>query len=158
MEEWKDISGYENYQISSYGNIWSKNRNRMLKTINDKYGYKVINLYNSGKLKSLKVHRLVGKAFIQNPDEKPCIDHINGIIFDNIVSNLRWCTYSENRRNINGKVSIYDWTLNKNISNFYVYWAHKISGKQMKRGFKTREEAETFASTVDVRKYGDVDF
>ena len=49
-----------------------------------------------GEHKFISVHRLVAETFIPNPDNKPCIDHINTIKTDNRVQNLRWCTHQEN--------------------------------------------------------------
>lgn len=49
--------------------------------------------------KSYLVHRLVAETFIENPENKPFVDHINGDRHDNSVSNLRWATASENNRN-----------------------------------------------------------
>jgi len=45
------------------------------------------------------VHRAVAELFIPNPENKPCIDHINGNSHDNKKENLRWCTYTENNNN-----------------------------------------------------------
>lgn len=46
-----------------------------------------------------KIHRLIAEAFIPNPENKPCIDHINTIRHDNRIENLRWATYKENGNN-----------------------------------------------------------
>src|SRR5574343_109866 len=103
MEEiWKDIKGYEGrYQVSNLGNVRSLNYQRMgivknLKPIKMKVGYYCVNLHLNGNNTILSVHRLVGTHFIENPQNKPEINHKNGIKTDNRVINLEWNTYSEN--------------------------------------------------------------
>lgn len=99
MEEvWKDIKGYEGiYQVSNFGNV---RRVKMLKQYYDESkGYNVVCLSKNGNSKVVKVHQLVAKAFIPNPDNKSCIDHINTDRTDNRVENLRWVTQEENRNN-----------------------------------------------------------
>lgn len=110
MEEiWKDIDGYDGrYQVSSIGRIRSLNyrgtgRSLLMKLCNDKDGYHIISLFSTDergrRYKSFRVARLVGLAFIQNQDNKPEIDHINGIRTDDRVENLRWVTRKENDNN-----------------------------------------------------------
>lgn len=112
MEEeiWKDILGYEGYyKISSLGRVKSVPRvitltNGHKKSIQERIckphlninGYEIVVLSKNGILKNKSVSRLVGFAFIPNPENKPCIDHINGNRRDNRVENLRWCTRKEN--------------------------------------------------------------
>lgn len=62
---------------------------------NTKDGYKTIHLNNN----TYRVHRLVAETFLSNPENKPEIDHINRIPYDNRIENLRWATRSENNRN-----------------------------------------------------------
>ena len=107
-EIWKDVVGYEGiYKVSNNGKVLSLNYNhtkekRLLKLRYDKYGYLTVYLCCSGhKDKLAKVHRLVAQAFIPNPMNKPCIDHINTIRDDNRMENLRWCTHVENSNNPN---------------------------------------------------------
>ena len=93
MENWKVIYDFPNYEISNYGNV--RNNTKMVKTVPNKHGYNVVVLCN-GTRKSVNVHRLVAAAFIPNPDNKPCVDHIDGNKLNNHVNNLRWCTIGEN--------------------------------------------------------------
>lgn len=108
-EIWKDIKGFENlYQISNYGNIRSldkkarcKNgyrisKGKILKTYISNKGYKRINLLKNRKIKTFPIHRLVALAFLDNPNNKEQVNHINGIKTDNRVENLEWVTCKEN--------------------------------------------------------------
>lgn len=104
-EIWRDVVGYEGkYQVSNIGNARSLNfmrtgRMQNLSSSIKRDGYAHVTLTKDGKHKTYLLHRLIAEAFIPNPENKPCIDHINTIRNDNRVENLRWCTYSENIRN-----------------------------------------------------------
>ena len=101
MEVWKDIKDYEGlYQVSNMGRVKSLNfRNtkepKVMTLSHNKKGYFTVMIGGKRYL----VHRLVAQAFIPNPDDKPCIDHINAIRTDNRVDNLRWVTVKENNNN-----------------------------------------------------------
>ena len=100
-EIWLDIEGYEGlYQVSSDGRVKSLKRKmrkneRILKPSSDR-GYLYVDLCAGGKRKRYKVHRLVCKAFHENPDNKPEVNHINENASDNRACNLEWCTRREN--------------------------------------------------------------
>ena len=94
---WKDIEGYEGlYKISNTGLIVSlhynkSNKQQILKYGLDKDGYLQVNLSKNGKQKMYKVHRLVGKHFIDNPNNLPQINHKDECKTNNIWTNLEWC-------------------------------------------------------------------
>ncbi len=110
MEEiWKDIEGYEGlYQVSNLGRVKSLERYQQnhskLQKVEEKIkiihiksnGYQFVQLYKNNIMKNLHIHRLVAQAFIPNPDNKPQINHIDGNKLNNNVTNLEWCTNSEN--------------------------------------------------------------
>ena len=97
MENWKNIKGYEGlYKVSSYGRIMTVRKNAILcpaKTISNGL---TVSLSKNGKVEKKQISRLVAAAFIPNPDNKPCVDHIDGVRFHNFVENLRWCSINEN--------------------------------------------------------------
>ena len=96
MEEWKDVRGYEGiYQVSDIGRVRNKNTNRFLK-LSTHRGYIYAGLYKDRKHGFKSVHRLVGLAFLETPNDGDQINHKNGIKKDNRVENLEWCTAQEN--------------------------------------------------------------
>ena len=105
-EEWRDINGYEGlYQVSDQGRVKSLERTdslgrtvkeRILKPGMDRGGYLLVVLCAGGKPKTLNVHRLVCEAFHENPENKPCVNHIDENKTNNAASNLEWSTYEEN--------------------------------------------------------------
>lgn len=105
VEEWRPVVGYEGlYEVSDWGRVKSLGSERyhvirILKGYVGSIGYRVVNLYKDGKPIKKFIHRLVVEAFIPNPENKPCVDHINTIRDDNRVENLRWANYIENNNN-----------------------------------------------------------
>lgn len=106
MEEiWKPIDGTGGmYEVSNTGKVRSLNylghgKTQELSLTTDKKGYIRVSLYKkTGKRKSERIHRLVAKAFLENPDKKPEVNHIDGDKKNNAVWNLEWATPSENTR------------------------------------------------------------
>jgi len=99
LENFQDIIDFPNYKINENGDIYSKKRNRMLKLLKNSSGYKAISLRKNNKSHTKSIHRLLGIQYLPNPDNLPCIDHINRIRLDNDLNNLRWVSYSTNSKN-----------------------------------------------------------
>lgn len=102
-EIWKDVIGYEGlYQVSNLGRIKSLPRNGTVKNTiilrTDGKLYDVVRLRKNDIPKPFLVHRLVAIAFIPNQLNKPCVNHIDGIKHNNMLSNLEWVTRSENEK------------------------------------------------------------
>lgn len=107
MEEWENIDGYNgNYEVSNKGRIrsWKNNKwgksdkYKIMSAVISKNKYPQVVLCNNGSTKRHYIHRLVAKAFIPNPENKPNINHKDLDPTNNHIDNLEWCTQSENMK------------------------------------------------------------
>jgi len=145
MENWKDCVGFENlYQISNLGNVRSLKCNKVkpIKKGDDGKGYEAVCFQKDKKKYTLKVHRLVGQAFLIPIAGKTTIDHIDQNPSNNNVSNLRWADYTDQRIN----TKCYSNTGHKNISQSTISNKFHVVIKRYKimllnSAFDTLEEA-----------------
>lgn len=96
-EIWKDIN--EHYQVSNFANVRSnrKGKWKLLSVYKTNTGYNAVTLSINKSKKPYLIHRLVAEAFIPNPENKPQINHKNGVRTDNSISNLEWVSNLENQ-------------------------------------------------------------
>ncbi len=99
MEIYTKINGYDNYAISNFGNVLNITTQKFLKPLIHNKGYYYVCLWKNSVRKNYTIHRLLGIYFIDNPNNLPCIDHIDGNRTNNSISNLRWASYQTNNRN-----------------------------------------------------------
>ena len=132
-EIWKDVVGYEgHYSISSFGRLVCHERyitdknghkhylKRCLIKTKQKGVYQSCALHINGIRKRYYIHRLVASAFIPNPENKPCVDHIDCNVDNNNVTNLRWVTQREN---------VYNPLTRKHAKENYVHLFNELNGK-----------------------------
>ena len=134
-----EINGYENYLIYPSGKVYSKVSKRYLRVWLNNRGYYCYTIEKHNKT----VHRLLAEHFIENPDNKAFVDHIDQNKTNNKLNNLRWATDSENGQNRtfqkNNKVGIKNISYHKTY-NIYVY-KKTLRGLIHQKRFKTLEEA-----------------
>ncbi len=160
-EIWKDIAGYEGlYQVSNLGRVKSLDRKikharfgevnrkgKELKRFVDDDGYLRVGLFNGDNKKTRLVHRLVAEAFIENPENKKTVNHINGIKTDNCVDNLEWNTHEENikhshKTGLNGSKNHLNQRSSKKVmqidKNMSIVKIHPSIGEAARAGFDRR--------------------
>jgi hypothetical protein len=95
-EIWKPITDYPNYLVSNKGRIRNKKTKRVLKTFINQKGYVIVSLSRNGKGKSFRVHRLVAREFVANPEGYLEVNHLDCNRSNNYSTNLVWCSREQN--------------------------------------------------------------
>ena len=134
----KLIPGYQDYFITEDGEVWSDVSNKWLSINIGKMGkgYKRTAL----NLDKWLIHRLVGLAWVDNPDNKKTINHIDGNTFNNHYTNLEWCTQKENVQ--------HSWVIGTSVRNEY----HNSNENNPRAKLTNEQVAEIRASELSSRK------
>lgn len=92
-----NLDNFTDYEVKEDGTIRNRFNGKVYKHITDRAGYKRVYLTGTNSKRSnLAVHRLLAMTYIPNPDNKPCVNHIDGDKTNNNLLNLEWCTHKEN--------------------------------------------------------------
>jgi hypothetical protein len=147
IEKWKVIEITPNYSISNLGRIKNNKTNRILKPKKVR-GYEYVCLRKDNKNLCKQVHRLVAKAFIPNPENKPCVNHKDYNRGNNCINNLEWVSNSENqlwsRTRISKGRSKNPYPNICQNKGGYVFQMRNGKEKRIRKWFKTLEEAVEF--------------
>ena len=165
-ELWKPVAGFEDrYQVSNLGNVRSiqtnhgKYQEKLLKqnrTSTSDYAY--VKLTVKDKTTQHSVHRLVAKAFIPNPENKPTVNHIDGNKLNNNACNLEWNTYSENLKHAHStglkKASRNSLAVKQGSSSKYIYVSYDKSRDRFNCAVKILGTRKSIQKNFSCKKYG----
>lgn len=133
---YEPLKNYPNYLIDRNGNVYSVQRNKLLKPQLNIHGYYQLGLSNNNNVIINRIHRLVAEQFIQNPRNYPVVNHKDGNRQNNNVNNLECCSHMYNAQIENTLRSPTQIKYNKYYTIKYI-----IAGKQMAETFKREQEA-----------------
>ena len=157
IETYANITGYPNYQVSTFGNVKNDKSGRILKPgLSD--GYFKVDLRVDGDSSNKKIHKLVANAFLENPENKKNVDHVDRNRLDNHLSNLRFATGSENAQNksmmTNNTSGVAGVSWYKKTSKWTVHIT--INGVHKNQGyFVNKDDAITARSNAEIQYFGE---
>jgi len=102
--QWNRIDGYQNYSVSTYGDVRNDITKRVLKKGKTTKGYFQVCLSINGIRNVLLVHRLVASAFLKNIEGAKVVNHIDGNKLNNKLSNLEWVSQSRNIKHYHSEI------------------------------------------------------
>lgn len=143
-EVWKVCEDYPRLEVSNFGGLrHTKSKEPKYKRVH-KSGYIYTQIKIDGKAKSLKVHRLVCQAFLENPEKKPFVNHKNLDKSDNRIENLEWVSVLENNRHAieNNAVPVMQGSLNGRAK-LNESLVHQVC-KKFQDGLQPKEVVELF--------------
>ena len=156
IETYANITGFPNYQISNFGNVKIIKTGKIMKPQTGNHGYLFVGLRDDGETSMKKIHRLVASAFLENPDNKKCVDHKDRDKLNNHISNLRWATNIENSQNASirsdntsGVKGVWVKRDSKWIAEIYINGVKKHLGS-----FTNKEDAITARSNAEIQYFG----
>ena len=141
--EFISIVGNPKYAVNILGEVKNVTKGRILKPMLNR-GYLSVTLYTNNKQTFHNIHRLIALHFIPNPENKPCIDHINRIRSDNRIENLRWVTKAENNQNMSLHKDNKLKEQNISINGKCFMFQKMINGVSHRKSFNTLDEAITY--------------
>lgn len=143
-DTWSKINGFPNYSVSKNGEVRNDTTGKTKTPYKGTTGYYNVDLYNDGERTKMRVHRLVGEAFVDNPDSKPQINHKDGNKLNNNAANLEWVTASENMRHA------FDCGLAK--PSLGMLGKHNPNGGRKGKPIRIVETGEEFSSILECEK------
>lgn len=161
IEIWKEIEDYPLYQISSLGKVkrighevelyksntgWyvAYRKEKILKASKNKSGYTAVKIYNQVGFSNRLVHRLVAEAFLDNKDDKPTVNHRDGVKDNNNLINLEWSTDKEQSEHANKYNLVPEHLRMKKVL------AYDVSGHFVEE-FQSMKDAERALDILQVR-------
>ena len=156
VEIWRDVKGYEGYEVSNFGNVRSyrkRNSKQFYETPHHIKANKTgrcgsyLHFYASNEIGRVRllVHRVVANAFLDNLNGKPEVNHKDKNGHNNCVSNLEWVTSSENQLHAKGGSKFVP-SVGLDKSNYRVYF--RKHDKRTSKNFKTKKVATAFANSI----------
>ena len=157
-EIYVNIAGFNNYQVSNFGNVKNVKTGRILKPSENRDGYFGVVLMNDGDRATKTIHKLIACAFLENFENKPCIDHIDRNRKNNQISNLRWATLSENQHNKSMQQNNVSGIIGVSFCSGRNRWKStiKINGRNKTLGrFVNKEDAIRVRQEAEVLHFGE---
>ena len=157
IETYANITNFPNYQVSTFGNVKNIKTGRILKGTAIDTGYFIVVLIDDGERSTKKVHKLVANAFLQNPEEKRCVDHIDRCKTNNHLSNLRYATSTENAQNKSMQSTNTSGVIGVSFHKQSNNWCARINVNGENKGlgyFVNKEDAITARSNAEIQYFG----